>query len=116
MTVNPQQNAVEKNLHGLGFKLQNSGKKNCSFKTELLSKDKIMHLMLSHYSMQLSPNFLIEGCISLYLQNYFSKLNIEKVGTPVPMRDLVEKVRFLANLFRNEHMQDYDNLDETNII
>jgi len=39
MSLDPAQTLVEKNLSGLGLKLNNSGKKNCTFSIEEIKKD-----------------------------------------------------------------------------
>ena len=108
---------MEKNLNGLGFKVDNPGvKKISSFKIDMISKSTNLLLMLSYYSMQLSPVFLIEGCISLCYQNFFKKNKADMVGTPVPMKQLINNVRFFASLLRNEHMHNYDDLPEETIL
>ena len=38
------------------------------------------------------------------------------LGTPIPVKDMIEKVRFLSSLLRNEHMHNYDDLSEETIL
>ena len=38
------------------------------------------------------------------------------VGTPVPVKEMIKQVRFFARLLRNEHMHNYDDLKEVNML
>ena len=51
MSVRPLKYLVEKNLNGLGFKLENPGKPACQFKIDKISQNTNLLLMLSYYSM-----------------------------------------------------------------
>ena len=108
MSLRPQQALIEKNLVGLGCTLENAGSKKCLVNIENLQHDLQKMLVLSYYSLQLCPAFLIEGCISLYLQNFFEKSSAKPVGSPISVKELTKDVKFYADLLRNEHMLNYD--------
>ena len=62
MRVAPKQNLVEKNLRGLGFKLQKEGKKGCKIEVADFKGQNL--LLLAYYSMPLVGVFLLEGCLA----------------------------------------------------
>ena len=66
MSVDPKNTLVEKNLNGLGFKIENAGTKNSVIKINEYKEDKNSLVMLSYYSTQLFPAVFLEGCLSLY--------------------------------------------------
>ena len=57
---------------------------------------------MAHYSMNLMPVFLIEGCLSIFLKNEVITKDYHD-GKPVLMSPLVEIIELYANLFKNEH-------------
>ena len=65
-----------------------------------------MRLILSHYSMNLMPAFLIEGCLAIFIQNevltdeYFH-------GKPIAMLPLLGIINIYHDLFQNEHFMDF---------
>lgn len=64
-----------------------------------------VRLILSHYSMNLMPAFLIEGCLAIFIQNevltdeYFH-------GKPIAMPPFLDIIKIYHDLFRNEHFMD----------
>ena len=69
MTYKPMMKISVKHIQGLGFKMNQVTKKDCNILLNLKEEDLRLKLILAHYSMNLMPAFLIEGCISIYLKN-----------------------------------------------
>lgn len=57
-----------------------------------------MKLILAHYSMNLMPVFLIEGCLSIFLKNEVLT-NDYYDGKPVVMGPLFKIIKLYAHLF-----------------
>ena len=93
-------------MQGLGFTTKEETKKDCKILLNLKEEDLRVKLILAHYSMNLMPAFLIEGCLSIFLKNeiltndYFD-------GKPIAMRPLYDIIILYEELFRNEHFYDY---------
>lgn len=60
MTLVPQQLLVERHLTGLGFKMQDKGKKNCKILLAQKNDDFRLMLSLAHYSLRLGSVFVSE--------------------------------------------------------
>ena len=114
MTVKPMKALVQMHIAGLGFGLNEVTKKDARILLNKKEEDLRCKLILAHYSMQLMPAFLIEGCLSIFLMNevlteeYFE-------GKPVAMRPLFDIVQLYADLFKNEHFTNYD-LSKENLL
>ena len=115
MSVEPKNTLVEKNLNGLGFKIQNAGTKNSVIKIDEYKEDKNNLVMLSYYSSQLFQGLFLEGCLSLYAQTLFKKSK-NFIGTDIPISGLVESAKFYAYLLKNEHLLDYDQFNEAYVL
>ena len=63
---------------------------------------------MAHYSMQLMPAFLIEGCLSIFIRNAVLSDSTYFHGKPIDMVPLFDIVKLYADLFKNEHFVDYD--------
>ena len=72
----------------------------------LKEEDLRVRLILSHYSMNLMPAFLIEGCVAIFIQNeiltdeYFD-------GKPIAMLPLLDIIILYHDLFQNEHFMNF---------
>lgn len=64
MQVRPQQILVEKHLEGLGFKLQDKGKKTATILLAAKYENYRQLLALAHYSLRLSSYFVFEQCFA----------------------------------------------------
>jgi len=102
MTVRPMKNLVEKHITGLGFKMTMVTKNDCKILLDPKEDDLRVRLILAHYSMNLMPAFLIEGCLSIFLKNEVLTKDYYD-GKPVLMGPLYEIIKLYANLFKNEH-------------
>ena len=69
MTTKPMKNLVQQHVKGLGFKMNKVTKKDAQILLNYREEDLRVKLILAHYSMQLMPAFLIEGCLSIFLKN-----------------------------------------------
>lgn len=95
-------NLSEKHVRGLGFTMNQATKKDCKILLNLKEEDLRVKLILAHYSMNLMPAFLIEGCLSIFLKNEVLT-NEYYDGKPVNMRPLYDIMELYEELFRNEH-------------
>ena len=64
MEVNPQQTLVELHVDGMGFQMENRGKKNCVINLASKLDNDVAMLGLAFYSMRLSSIFQHEGFIA----------------------------------------------------
>ena len=101
MQVYPQQVLVEKHVEGLGFTLQDKGKKTCRFSLTVKNNDYRLMLALAHYSLRLSSVFVNEQCFAFVVDNYF---RVKEITKPLTLQELYEKGMQLICLFRNEHI------------
>lgn len=82
-------------------------KNDCKILLNPKEDDLRVKLILSYYSMNLMPAFLIEGCLSVFLKN---EVITEEYydGKPVLMSPLLDVCKFYADLFANEHFGVFD--------
>ena len=106
MTYKPMKNICDKHVKGLGFNVSQVTKKDCKILLNLKEEDLRVKLILAHYSMNLMPAFLIEGCLSIFLKNEVLT-NQYYDGKPIAMRPLYDILMLYEELFRNEHFHDY---------
>ena len=106
MTHKPMMKISEKHIHGLGFRMKQLTKKDCNILLNLKEEDLRVKLILAHYSMNLMPAFLIEGCLSIVLKKQ-SMTDENFDAKKIKMGPLFDVVVFYENLFRNEHFSDY---------
>ena len=106
MTYKPMKSISEKHVRGLGFTMNQATKKDCKILLNLKEEDLRVKLILAHYSMNLMPAFLIEGCLSIFLKNEVLT-NEYYDGKPIAMRPLYDIIILYEELFRNEHFYDY---------
>ena len=106
MTYKPMKNICDKHVKGLGFNVSQVTKKDCKILLNLKEEDLRVKLILAHYSMNLMPAFLIEGCLSIFLKNEVLT-NQYYDGKPIAMRPLYNILMLYEELFRNEHFHDY---------
>lgn len=112
MTVKPMANLVTKHVGALGFPLTKKTKKDATIVLSLKEEDLKVQLQLAHYSMQLLPTFLLEGCLSIFLKNEVLTPEYYQ-GKPLIMKPLIEIIKLYDDLFRNEHFNKYDMSKET---
>lgn len=103
MEVEPQQVLVEMHVTGLGFQMKNKGKKNCEILLNSKNADLRTMLGLSHYSLQLSAVFILEGCMCHVIQAHFA----QKDAKPLYITELFERGKKLAEFLKNEHLISY---------
>lgn len=106
MTHKPMKNLSEKHVQGLGFTISQATKKDCKILLNLKEEDLRVKLILAHYSMNLMPAFLIEGCLSMFLLNEVA-MDEYYDGKPVTMSPLYDIIILYEKLFRNEHFYSY---------
>ena len=71
-------------------------------------EDLRVKLILAHYSMQLMPAFIIEGCLSIFLKNAVFANDSYQDGTPVQMQPLYEIIILYADLLKHESYRNID--------
>jgi len=108
MTLAPKQTLVEKQILGLGLKLINKGGKDCKvIVPDTTEADLKLNLILSHYSMQMCPIFIPEGCIAVFLRNHFAHNKLNPIGTLVDIEACFEACKMFDDVLKNEVMNDY---------
>mmetsp|Transcript_15899 Transcript_15899/g.21532 ORF Transcript_15899/g.21532 Transcript_15899/m.21532 type:complete len:149 (+) Transcript_15899:2661-3107(+) len=115
MTVKPMQKLSEKHVRGLGFKMNQVTKKDAQILLNTKDDDLRVKLILAHYSMQLMPAFMIEGCLAIFLKNAVFTNDSYQDGTPVAMRPLYDILTLYADLFKNESFLNSD-LSKTRVM
>jgi len=106
MTYKPMKSLCETHIRGLGFNTNQATKKDCKILLNLKEEDLRVKLILAHYSMNLMPAFLIEGCLSIFLKNEVLT-NEYYDGKPIALRPLYDILILYEELFRNEHFNSY---------
>ena len=101
MTVKPMKILSEKHIRGLGFRLGQVTKKDSQILLNPKEDDLRVKLILAHYSMQLIPAFLIEGCLSIFLKSEVLTDDYHD-GKPIEMRPLFDITNLYESIFRNE--------------
>lgn len=94
----------EMHIQGLGFQMNNKGKKTCEILLNSKETDLRNMLGLSHYSLQLSTTFIMEGCMCHILRAHFRSNDAQ----PLTVTDLFAQGSRFVEIFRNEHMIPYD--------
>jgi len=92
---------VEKHIEGLGFKLQDKGKKTSTILLAAKYDDYRLMLALAHYSLRLSSYFVFEQCFAYLIKDHFI---IKKCKEPIQAKDIFEMGKNLADIFRSEHI------------
>jgi len=108
MTTKPMKNLAQLHVKGLGFKLNKVTKKDAQILLSYKEDDLRVKLILSHYSMQLMPALLIEGCLSIFLRNAVLTDEAYYEGKDIQMLPLFDIIKLYADLFRNEHFVAHD--------
>ena len=101
MKYKPMKPISEGHVKGLGFKLNQVTRKDAQILLNVKEEDLRVKLILAHYSMQLMPAFLTEGCLSIYLKNKVIE-NDYRDGMPVAMRPCLEVMKLYVDLLKNE--------------
>ena len=115
MTVKPMKSLVQMHIAGLGFKMNAVTKKDGRILLNRKEEDLRVKLILAHYSMQLMPAFLIEGCLSIFLLNEILTDEYSDGTKPIPMKPLFDIIKLYADLFKNEHFSNLD-LSKDNLL
>ena len=68
-------------------------------------------LLLSYYSMNLIPAFLLEGCLCTIIKVDMENGSIMD-GQPIELDPLFMELQMFEELFRNEHMYAYEDYRE----
>jgi len=76
----------------------------CKILLNLKEEDLRTKLILAHYSMNLMPVFLNEGCLSIFLKNEVLTKDYYD-GKPILMSPLYKIIKLYADLFKNEHFR-----------
>lgn len=94
---------MEKHVEGLGFTLQDKGKKTCTILLSKKKDDYRLMLALAHYSLRLSSVFVTELCYAFVVTDHFK---VKKNSQPMKVKDLNQMGVQLASILRNEHIFD----------
>ena len=113
MNYKPMMPLSEKHVRGLGFALNQVTRKDAQILLNVKEEDLRVKLILAHYSMQLMPAFLIEGCLSIYLKNAIIENGNYREGMPVAMRPCLDVMKLYADLLKNETFLSNDLSKET---
>jgi hypothetical protein len=108
MKARPHASIIEKNLLGLGFKIENMTKKNATVLIGNLKQDMRKNLILSHYTMHQLSVFIPEGCIAVYLRNLYEQNNLKPLETPIDLESCMDACKMLSDLLSREKLRDYD--------
>jgi len=74
-------------------------RKDAQILLNIKEEDVRVKLILAHYSMQLMPAFLLEGCLCIYLKSAVVNENYTD-GMPVAIRPCLEIMKLYADLFK----------------
>ena len=99
MQVKPNQVLTEKHVAGLGFQMKHAGTKNCQIVMKSMKIDLKQTLMLSYYSMPMTPNFIPEGCMALFLSNQSNAVNGQ-----FSIDKLYQMISTFTDLLKNEQL------------
>lgn len=92
---------VEKHIEGLGFALQDKGKKTATILMAAKYEDYRQMLALAHYSLRLSSYFVFEQCFAFLIMNHYAS---ENKAEPIKAKEMYESGMQLADIFRSEHI------------
>ena len=100
-----------RHVHALGFKTQKIDKRDSKIILDVKEKDWRNLLILAYYSMSLMPAFLLEGCMASIIKSRMmsGEFTISKPLELLPLFNLLGKYE---NLFKNEHMYEYEGSQE----
>ena len=100
MTIRPMKTLVEKHVTGLGFKCVKA-KKDLEIKLDPKDKDWKCKLILAYHSMNLTPVFLLEGCIATLILSNLSKGDF-LVSDSVELATIFKVLAIYQDIFASE--------------
>ena len=77
ITILPSQQQIEAQIEGLGFKVENKGKKNSVAKLSPQLADPSTQLQLSYYAVNVSSTLFHEGFIAQFIKNRYEQASPE---------------------------------------
>ena len=107
MSTRPVKGLATRHVHALGFKTQKIDKRDSKIILDVKDKDWRNLLILAYYSMSLMPAFLLEGCMASIIKSreMSGEFTPDKPLELLPLFNLLGKYE---NLFKNEHMYEYE--------
>ena len=109
MTTKPMPDLAQRHVSALGFKTKKINK-DMNINLEI-KQDWRSLLLLSYYSMNLIPAFLLEGCLCTIIKVDMENGSIMD-GQPIELDPLFMELQMFEELFRNEHMYAYEDYRE----
>lgn len=102
ITIPPSQASIESHIEGLGFEMENRGKKKSLVKLEPKISDPQTQLALSYYAVNVSSTLFHEGFIAQFIKNKYEQASPS--APSISIQELHESSVKCAELLMDENL------------